>query len=196
VTPQAEARFAVRQAKATLRDFARLYFAAGRQPEFRRYGGAFLWALYPSGVLLAYLHACRHGIPDLILVERGGRLLSGCMITRSGWLTNGVALGRPPEKRAAMRLLNLELRRYLARPEQGTRSFFARIDASNEAMVRGMRHLGFVPEPTPCYIITLPLGPLTISWYASRAPSQRWLRSDEHLVLRWQANAQNAPTKT
>jgi hypothetical protein len=176
-------RLVARETKANLRDFARLYFAASKQPEFRRYGGSLLWALYPLGVLAAYLHARRNGVPELILVERGDKLLAGSMITPSGWLTNGIAQGEPAEKRAAMRLLYLSLARYLTRTEH--RSITARIDASNDAMVLGMHRLGFRDDGTPCYIVTLPLGPLTVSWYATSAPTQRWLRSDKHLEVRW-----------
>ena len=124
---------------------------------------------------LLYALALRRGRPYYVLIEEEGKI-AGAFSAWGGWVGNVVVQTDPALKRPVMRLLHNEVRAYINGPEMRVRRLRARTVVDNRSIILGLRTLGFVPEEDE-YLITLPLGPLTISWRSDRPSSTPRLRS-------------------
>ena len=155
----------------------RLSLAVHRQPELSAGFGIVFWSLRTLALPLLYASALRRARPYYLLIEEAGRIV-GAFSVWGEWIGNAIVQADPSAKRAVMRLLFEEARACLDSPEMRSRRLYARTMAANRSILAGMRTLGFEPE-SDAYLITLPLGPLTMSWrsdHASRNPRLRSLR--------------------
>jgi hypothetical protein len=135
--------------------------------------------MLPSG----YAFACLRGLPDVILVEdASGRLLAGIMVTRDGWLTNLVAFEGGREGGRAAMAGYAELRRLLEGPYRA-RTLRLRTAVHNVSLLRLMRRAGFEDTDQPSYMITAPVGSLTMSWKTSHPPKCRMFHVEQQVVM-------------
>lgn len=175
--------YVVTRRKASFGDFVRLFLAVRRQPQFKRYTGSLTWLLYLAMLPSAYVFGWLKGLPEMIIVSEGGRLMSGIMISRDRWLTNFVSSGDQYGKpRAAIRGY-LELRRLLDEPEFANRTLRLRTAEYNRSQIQALQRLGFVITEHQSYMITAPLGPLRFSWRSVRPPKGRLFHVEHQLVL-------------
>jgi hypothetical protein len=178
----ASARYTITRRKSTFRDFVRLFLAVRRQPQFQRYTGSLTWLLYLAMLPSAYAFRWLKGLPEVIIVSEGDRLMSGIMISPDGWLTNFVSVGDEYRKpRAALRGY-LELRRLLDQPEFAGRKLRLRTADYNRSQIQALQRLGFVISGRQSYMITAALGPFRFSWPAAK-PRHGQLFHVEHQVV-------------
>ena len=173
----------VRRVRLGFRDFVRLFFAMQRQPEFRRLYGEAAWWLGTLLLPLTYARMVRLHRPEAFLVELEGHIYGAVTISAGGEVRNGVMLGEGQTKRAVMRLLLREMTAYVWSPAATQRVFRARTLAGNRSLIQAARHAGARVEPSDLVLVTLPMGPLTFSWRASRPPRLQWLRAEAMVSL-------------
>jgi hypothetical protein len=150
----------------------RVVRALGHQPEYRATGGALAWWALRLATPLIYLLRLRRNRPLLISIERGGDVLGSTTLTRSGQIANVVILGRGGERRIVIRRLLAEVDRELAASD---RAWYARTFETSRSVRAALARRAFVTVPHAEYVVTLPLGPLTVSWLQSRPPGRRGL---------------------
>src|SRR5947209_4502910 len=128
-----KARYRLIRRQAGFRDFVRLHLAVRRQPQFQQYTGSLTWLLYLATLPAAYVFGMLKGLPELIIVEDNGRLMSGVMITRNGWLTNFVSFGDAYRKPRAAPVGYAQLQKALNGPEYRNRTLKLRTAAYNRS---------------------------------------------------------------
>jgi hypothetical protein len=182
-------RYRVIRRQAGFRDFVRLYLAVRRQPQFQQYTGSITWLLYLASLPPAYVFGMLKGLPELILVEEDGRLMSGIMITRDGWLTNFVSFGDTFRKPRAALVGYAELQKALDQPGYRNRTLKLRTAAYNRSQILALQRLGYVVTDRPSYMVTARLGPLRFSRPRRTAPKSRLFHVEQQVVLERRALA-------
>lgn len=167
-----EDRLVVVRSQIDYRHFLRAVKAISRQPEYHLTVGSACWFLLRSLAPLIYALFTSRTKPLLITVECSDEVRGVMTFSQSGQIGNAVVLGEGRERIRTIRLLRAEIDRELSKSNQ---AFFARTSEDNLSLIAALKRRGFQEVDSSEYVVTLPLGILTFSWFQRKPPNCDWL---------------------